>query len=52
MEKQELVHIYLKPDNIMLKRKLHKIYDEELFIKKQKKIKILDNNFFNPIYKS
>jgi hypothetical protein len=39
---ESLVHIYLKPDNELLKQKLSAIYKEESELKKQKKIKLLD----------
>lgn len=44
---EELVHIYLKPDMDKIKKKIHKIYEDEMYEKKKKKIKILDENYLN-----
>lgn len=40
---ESLVHIYLKPDNEILKQKLSAIYKEEKELKKRKKIKLLED---------
>jgi hypothetical protein len=47
---ESLVHIYLKPDNELLKQKLSAIYKEEMALKKQKKIKLLEESITSSRY--